>query len=139
MKNTSPFAQHLAEAPFVWLFGGVCYYLLEMLWRGYSHWSMALCGAFCFWLLWRINTDHPQVSLPLRALIGAAAITAVELFFGCILNLWLRLDVWDYSALRFNLYGQICLRYSFLWFLLCFPISTLTRLLQRAVFPADEP
>ncbi len=138
MKNTSFFAQRLVEAPFVWLFGGVCYYLLELLWRGYSHWSMALCGALCFWLLWRINIDLSERALALRALIGAAAITLVELIFGCLFNLWLGLSIWDYSKLPFNLYGQICLQYSMLWFLLCFPLGILTRVLQRAVFPTDE-
>ena len=37
---------------------------------------------------------------------------------GVILNIWLKLDIWDYSREPFNLYGQICLFYALIWFLL---------------------
>ena len=30
-------------------------------------------------------------------------------------------NVWDYSSMPLNLYGQICLPFSGLWFLLCIP------------------
>ena len=32
--------------------------------------------------------------------------------------LWLKLDIWDYSRIPFNLYGQICLPYAAVWFVL---------------------
>lgn len=32
--------------------GGMAYFLLEVLVRGYSHYSMFLCGGACFPLLW---------------------------------------------------------------------------------------
>ena len=38
---------------------------------------------------------------------------------GLILNVWLGLDIWDYSNLPLNLCGQICLWYSALWYVLC--------------------
>ena len=34
---------------------------------------------------------------------------------GLILNVWLGLGVWDYSALPGNLWGQICPEYAVLW------------------------
>ena len=34
----------------------------------------------------------------LQAAAGAAVVLAVEFASGCILNLWLGLDVWDYSG-----------------------------------------
>ena len=43
---------------------------------------------------------------------------AVEFLSGCVLNLWLCLDVWDYSGLPGNVLGQICPAYGLLWFLL---------------------
>ena len=51
--------------------------------------------------------------------MGAAVITSVELIFGCICNLWLRMNVWDYSYIPLNLEGQICLLYTVLWAILC--------------------
>ena len=44
--------------------------------------------------------------------------TFLEFCAGVILNLWLKLDIWDYSRIPFNLYGQICLPYAAVWFVL---------------------
>lgn len=40
---------------FLFSFGGIVYVLIEMLWRGYSHWSMFILGGICFVLLGLIN------------------------------------------------------------------------------------
>lgn len=95
------------------LFGGALYYLLELLWRGRSHPSMVLLGGLCFWGLGRVG--RLRLSLPLRALLGAALVTCAEFFSGLLLNLALRWDVWDYSGLPGNLLGQVCLLYAALW------------------------
>ena len=36
-------------------------------------------------------------------------------FDGCIVNLWLGWDVWDYSGMPGNILGQVCPRYFLLW------------------------
>ena len=116
------------------LTGGVGYVCLEYLARGRSHWSMAVCGALCFWFLYQLTDTAPKSPLLLRALLGCLFITATECLFGCVLNLWLELDVWDYSNLPYQLLGQICLPYSALWFLLCIPALLLCGWMRRAVF-----
>lgn len=35
--------------------GGALYYLVEVLWRGHSDWTMAVLGGVCFLLIGRIN------------------------------------------------------------------------------------
>ena len=45
-------------------------------------------------------------------------ITGVEFVTGLIVNVWLGLKVWDYSNLPYNVLGQICLLYVFIWFFL---------------------
>lgn len=99
--------------------GGLLYLTIELLWRGYSHWSMFIVGGLCFVLLGLINeifTYHmPMVR---QMLIGACIVTAVELASGCVINLWLGWNVWDYSDMPFNILGQVCLPYMGLWFLL---------------------
>lgn len=95
--------------------GAVAYPALEVLWRGYSHYSMALAGGVCclmLYLLHRLFFDWP---LLLRAVGGAFVITLVEFIFGAVFNLLLGMAVWDYSDVRFNLLGQVCLRYFLLW------------------------
>lgn len=104
------------KAAVLFLAGGGAYTLLEALWRGYSHWTMALAGGLCFLIVGALNEYFPwSMSLLSQGVIGAAAITAVELLFGLALNVWLGLDVWDYSGLPLNFMGQISLRYSLLW------------------------
>lgn len=99
--------------------------MLEYIWRGWSHWSMALAGGVCFGLLGHISDRMHGHSLPLRCAAGSAAITSVEFVFGCIFNLGLGMHVWDYSGELFNIAGQICARYSVLWFFLSAPLMGL--------------
>ncbi len=105
----------------VFLAGGAIYGILEMLWRGYTHWSMVLAGGVAFLLLHTLNGRMRSRGLIVRCLIGAAIITSVELVAGLIFNVWLGMDVWDYSAMRWNLLGQICPMFTVIWFLLCIP------------------
>ena len=111
--------------------GGAGYTLLELAWRGRSHWSMFLVGGVCFELIGCIHSRNVHRPLPLRCGLCAAAITAVELVSGCVLNLWLHLGVWDYSGMRFHILGQVSLVYSLLWLLLSGAVWPLYRLCRR--------
>ena len=97
--------------------GGGVYVGLELLWRRRSHVSMFAAGGICFLLLVKIR----QLTLPPMAkpLVGAAAITGVELGTGLLVNR--DHHVWDYSNVPLNYRGQICLPFSLLWI----PISVL--------------
>lgn len=114
----------------LFLAGGFCYVFLELIWRGRSHVSMAIAGGVSLVLLFGVLRWLPYVTLLLRAMIGSAVITAVEFIVGAIVNVRMGLHVWDYSELPYNCYGQICLRYSFLWFLLCVPLAETLRMLS---------
>ena len=89
--------------------GGGVYVGLEMLWRGRSHVSMFAAGGVCFLLLGAMR----RISLPGRLILGPAAITAVELAAGLLVNR--DYAVWDYRAMPGNFLGQICPAYCFLW------------------------
>ncbi len=102
----------------IFLTGAVGYSLLELLWRGRTHPSMALLGGLCLLTIFFINGRFSHKSRPYRAFLCAAAITAAELLSGILLNLILHLSVWDYSRQPLHILGQICPLYSFLWFLL---------------------
>lgn len=117
----------------VYAFGGLAYALLEILWRGWTHWSMILCGGLCFLLMYLISGS--AMGLVRKCVLSAAAITTVEFFTGCLVNLRLHWQVWDYSASRFNLLGQICPGFMLLWLLLSVPglllCDTLRRLFEK--------
>lgn len=106
----------------IFLIGSAGYSYLEVLWRGYTHWTMALTGGLCFLIIYLLNGIFASESVLFRSLVGATVITAVEFIVGVTVNIILKWDVWDYSSLPFNFIGQICVRYSFLWFLLCVPL-----------------
>ena len=115
--------------------GGLGYVGIEMLWRGRSHWSMFLVGGVCFVLMGGIHTALSHRPLLLRCGVCAAAVTAVELASGCILNRWLGLGVWDYSGAWGNILGQVCLGYSLLWLLLSVAACPLYKGVQRLLQP----
>ena len=98
------------------LVGGGLYVLLELIWRGRSHWTMFLLGGICFICIGLINEIIPwEMPLWQQIIIGACIVTALELVTGCIVNLWLKWDVWDYSRLPGNISGQICPQFFLLW------------------------
>ena len=113
----------LCENILLFLSGGLTYGLLEILWRRRTHISMVITGGICFLSLFHIFRKFRNLKLLQKCVIGSALITTFELICGLIVNLALKLNVWDYSHLRFNFLGQISLLYSFLWGLLTIPIS----------------
>ena len=68
--------------------------------------------------------------LPVKCIFGSMVITLVELATGIVVNLWLQLQVWDYSDLPMNLWGQICLPFSAAWCFLTIPILGFGTILQ---------
>ena len=102
---------------FLGIIGSIVYMSLEILWRGYTHWTMGILGGICFICLGLINELLSwETPLVLQMLIGSTIITILEFITGCIVNLWLGWNVWDYSNLPLNLLGQICLPFSILWY-----------------------
>lgn len=105
--------KHLA----LYLAGGCIYIVMELGFRGHSHWSMFLVGGLCFLLIGGINNWISwKMPIWLQGLIGDAVIVAIELLSGYILNIRMGLGVWDYSNLPMNFLGQICLPFAILWF-----------------------
>lgn len=111
--------------PLAALAGAILYPLIELLWRGRTHISMALAGAICAALIWLLSERLGRGSLLLRIFAAASLITLVELIFGVVCNLLLGLGVWDYSGMPMNFLGQICLPYFLMWVLLATPVCLL--------------
>lgn len=125
---------------FLGFIGGFTYYNIELIYRGYSHISMFLLASFLFILIGLINEflswDTP---LFIQSIIGAIIVTAFEFITGCIVNLWLGLNIWDYSNEPLNVMGQICLPFTFIWiFLSCIAII-LDDYLRYYIFNEEKP
>jgi uncharacterized membrane protein len=113
----------------VYTLGALGYGCLELLFRGYTHWSMLLTGGLCLLLLYLIAV-RSNWPLPQQWIAGAAIITTLEFLVGIFVNLRFGWAVWDYSDQPLNLFGQICPLFSLLWLLLCIPAVTLCRKLH---------
>lgn len=135
----------LKRIGFLFMFGGCLYYCMEWLFKMFvSHgkisFSMFIVGGLCFVLVGLINEVFPyDMPLALQALVGACVITCVEYVSGVILNIWLGMGIWDYSDKFMNLRGQVCLQFSILWFILCFPAIVLDDYLRYVLFGEEKP
>lgn len=137
MKNIKSF---LLKDTFLFLIGGDIYILIEIGYRGYSHWTMFILGGICFLSLGYINRFLPWTTpLPAQMLIGMGIITTLEFATGCIVNLWLGWHVWDYSNVPLNLWGQICLPASIGWYFLSVVGIVLDDYLRYWIFSEDKP
>lgn len=110
--------QHGKTGFMLFSIGAVGYGLIEVLWRGYTHWSMLGAGGICFAFFGTLSEHLKKAGLLVKGLLGSAFITGVELAFGIVFNVILKKNVWDYSKMPMNLGGQICMPYSCLWVLL---------------------
>lgn len=100
----------------LYFIGGFVYVGLELLWRGYSHYTMFIVGGICFLIVGSMNeVIKKPMSLLLQGCIGSVIITLVEFITGCIVNLHLGWNVWDYSDMPLNILGQVCLPFMLLW------------------------
>ncbi len=102
------------------LFGAIGYPLLELAFRGRSHWTMGLLGGASMQLMAKLS--RTRLSLLPAALLSSMGITAMEFVAGFVLNCKLKRKIWDYSQQKYQLKGQICLPYSLLWTAMSLPI-----------------
>lgn len=130
------FTKYLA----LFFIGGTIYVSIEHIWRGWSHWTMFILGGICFIALGLINEvldwNTPMV---LQMAIGCAIITTLEFITGCVVNIGLGWDVWDYSQYPLNFLGQISVGSSVLWYFLSAVGIVLDDTIRWKVFGEDKP
>lgn len=138
--NLHLFLKKFLRAIFIICTGGMVYYNFEILYRGYSHFSMFLCGGFSFYTIGTLN-EHPNYKLSFlsQMCIGTLIITGFEFITGMIVNLFLHLHVWDYSNLPFNIKGQICLPFTIVWFFLTPLCIVSDDYIRYALFQGKKP
>ena len=100
----------ISEYLFLWGVGGWIYYSLEVIFRGFSHWSMFVLGGICMmFFTYQGRVVHWRDDFFRQVIRCSIFVTAMEFITGIIVNKWLALHVWDYSRMPFQLFGQICL------------------------------
>jgi len=101
---------------------------------------MILVGGLCFICIGLLNELYTyKIPLIKQMFISSFIVTVIELIAGVVLNMWLKLDIWDYSTLRFNILGQISLQTSVVWFFLALPAIYLDDYLRYWMFGEAKP
>ena len=140
LENNRSKAEQILKYIILLFIGGTIYWFIEILYRGYSHYSMFILGGVCFVACGLINEKFSW-DMPLWKQMGIATIiiTVLEFIVGVIVNLILKLNVWDYSNLPFNILGQICLPFSIIWFFLSAVAIVLDDWLRYKMFKEEKP
>ena len=125
--------------------GGAIYTCIEVIYRHLAnrpptHWTMFILGGLVFLLVGALN-EHVSWKIPfwIQDLVGTTITLVLEFIFGCVLNLWLELSVWDYSNLPFNILGQVCLHFTLIWAVLVAVAIILDDYLRYWLFGEDKP
>lgn len=124
----------------LFIIGGFVYGAIEIAFKGDTHFSMFITGGLSFVIIGGLNSywDY-DMSLLKQMLISTVVITALEFICGCIVNIWLGLNVWNYSHLPFNILGQICLLFSIIWFFLSLIGIFLDDYIRWKMFGEEKP
>lgn len=119
---------------------GTIYYMIELIWRGYSHYSMFILAGICGISIGLINELLSyEMAFWKQSLIGTIIVLVGEFVFGCIFNLWLGYNIWDYSNVPFNILGQVCLPFAIAWVFLSGVAIILDDYLRYLLFKEEKP
>lgn len=111
MRRWSDLALH---AVFGLIAGGI-YLLIELAWRGHTHWTMLPLAAVIFVCAGVLDERENPPPFWGQVVIGTGIATALEFAAGLVLNVWLGLGIWDYSHMAGNILGQICPQFTLAW------------------------
>lgn len=125
--------RRMAEYTAVFAVGAVGYALIELLWRGRTHWTMMLTGGVCMAFIYHTEKRYCDAPRWKRCLADTEMISLCELAVGFFVNILFDWHVWDYSSLPLNIFGQICPLYAFLWFMLCLPTTYMCTAMQKYI------
>ena len=120
----------LSKYLFLFCVGAGLYISIELIYRGYSHWTMGILGGISFVSIGLIN-EILSWDTPI--------ITFYEFVTGVILNIWLHLGIWDYSHMPLNVLGQICLPFTLIWCVLSLVGIVLDDYLRYWFFDEEKP
>lgn len=130
----------IAEYLFLFWLGGSVYIEIELLYRGYTHWSMFLLAGFVFitvgWSNEHIFTWHDKFFK--QVFIATIWATLCEYICGWILR-FNGLQVWDYSDVPLNIDGIVCIPFMFAWAALMIVAIVVDDLIKYYFFNGERP
>ncbi len=125
----------LSQLLFLGGLGGSLYYGIELIYRGFSHWSMFLLGGVCMVYIGEQGERCRWSDALWKQLTRCTIFVAMgEFLTGLFVNKWMRWDVWDYSDQPFNFMGQICARFLFFFSILCIGGIKLSEVILKKLY-----
>lgn len=127
---------------FLFLVFGFVYFIIETIWKGHlTHWSMFVVAGIIGVLIGGINEYIPwEMPFFLQCGIGTVIATIIEGISGLILNVYLGLNIWDYSNVPFNFfYQQCCLPFCVAWFILSGACIIVDDYIRYKIFNEEHP
>jgi uncharacterized membrane protein len=120
---------------------GMMYFTAEGFWRGWTNIVMLFIGGLCCVLIGLLDEfpKHYNLKIWQQCILGTTIILIIEFISGLIVNIWLKLHIWDYSDRWGNIKGQICITYGFLWFILTPFVIWLDDFLRWKIYGEEEP
>lgn len=112
---------NLCRMALLFIVCGAFYYFIEVLYRGYSHWSMFILAGICgvFFIDTPNNIYTFDLDYAIQIAISTVLCTIAEGLTGIYVNIIHDWHVWDYSNLPFTFFcGQCNLFFVAAWALL---------------------
>lgn len=83
----------------IFIISGLIYILLELLWRGRSHWTMFICAGLCGLVIANVNNNllSFETDFRIQVVVSALCCTGFEFLFGLIFNG--NFTIWDYRGI----------------------------------------
>lgn len=136
LRTMKKFCEYL----FLWAAGGSVYYAVEMAYRGFSHWSMFVLGGICLcFFAWQGSVSGWRDPFWRQLFRCLLFVTACEFITGLIVNKWLGWQVWDYTGLPLQLWGQICVPFMLVFSGLCAAGILLAAYILWGLFGEEKP
>lgn len=116
------------------IFGGSLYILIEVLWRlAVNHRSTNITMFFLAGLVYTtiLHLEDKKHNIWITSLVGMLIATAGELIIGTISVDIFNVRLWQYGGLTYR--GIISLKWSLLWYVLCFFVIIAYRKLKKNI------
>lgn len=83
----------------IFIISGLIYTMLELMWRGRTHWTMFLCAGLCGLVMANVNNHLLEFDTDFlkQVVVSALCCTGFEFLFGIMFNG--DFSIWDYRGL----------------------------------------
>ncbi len=132
--------RQIAVTIVIGLSSGLIYMSLELIYRGFTHWSSFLMGFIAgAFICDPLNNNSFKWDDPLiiQMTISSICITLMEYCVGKLVNT--DYSVWDYRDCLWNVEGMVCLGASLLWGILSLIPIFLGDFIRWKFFGEDKP